>query len=86
MTVIERAARAMLEARPENAHGIRFEHALILAAAVIRAIRDPSEDMIAAVAGKELGFGPVGACVGRESAIEDWQAMIDVALERPPDG
>ncbi|UAB76969.1 hypothetical protein INR77_08920 [Erythrobacter sp. SCSIO 43205] len=76
--IIERAARAIVAADnrdPDAIHPLglgkpQWQHYTKQAEAVLRAIREPSEEMIKA-----------GSCGGDwPHASETWQAMIDAAL------
>jgi hypothetical protein len=44
--MIDRLARALQQARPDQMHGFRHEHALVLAHAAIEAMREPTPKMV----------------------------------------
>lgn len=87
-TVIERAARALYRARAERQHPkpdnhpwealSRREQALLRVdcRAVLAAIREPSEEMVAMAR-----WGTAGGTLSQEAAVRmNWQEMIDAAL------
>lgn len=84
MTMIERVARALIDADP-HVHGHCAEHIqmkLGAARAAITALRTPSEAML--IAARDWSYAKYGKPIGDDAAMGCWQAMIDAALVEKP--
>lgn len=80
MDIIERAARALIDADPaiSGHHKLHIEMMKPTARIVLDAIREPDEGMIEAGGEKVFSGSRSAALVGAKNA---WQAMIDKALK-----
>lgn len=92
MTPLERAAMALCEARgqsldavsisfPDQTTEVAIDAAMRDVRAVLQAIREPTEAMVAATRIRDDEYYFATQEFANEFVVEHWQAMIDAALE-----